>query len=89
MSADLAVLQKESEGAAFIGIARAVQISGLSKRTLLRWIKAGKFPRPVIAEGNCVRYDLAEVLAWRAEQFRKRAARELIENEQAAAEART
>lgn len=58
--------------ASFIGIRRVIEISGFSKASILRKIKAGMFPRAVIAEGNCTRWDLAEVLQWRSEQFRKR-----------------
>ena len=58
--------------ASFIGIRRVVEISGFSKATILRKIKAGAFPRAVIAERNTTRWDLAEVMRWRAEQFRKR-----------------
>jgi predicted DNA-binding transcriptional regulator AlpA len=60
----------------FINIARVKEISGFSKSTILRRIDAGTFPRPVIADGNCRRWDLAEVLAWRAAQFEKRAQRQ-------------
>ena len=56
----------------FVGIRRVIEISGFSKATILRKIKAGTFPRAVIAEGNCKRWDLAEVMQWRAEQFSKR-----------------
>ena len=58
--------------ASFIGIRRVVEISGFSKATILRKIKAGTFPRAVIAEGNCTRWDLGEVMQWRSEQFTKR-----------------
>ena len=61
---------------AFIRIARVKEISGLSKSTLLRWIKAKRFPSAVIVDGNSVLWDLAEVLAWRADAFRKRELRE-------------
>ena len=61
---------------AFIRIARVKEISGLSKSTMQRWIKAGKFPRPVIQDGNSVLWDLAEVMNWRAAQFDERAKRE-------------
>lgn len=56
----------------FVRIPRVKEISGLSKSTLRRWVKAGRFPRPVIEEGNTVMWDLAEVMRWRAEQFKKR-----------------
>ena len=56
----------------FIGIRDVCAIAGFSKATILRKIKADKFPRAVIAEGNCTRWDLAEVMQWRREQFRKR-----------------
>ena len=60
--------------AAFIRIARVKEISGCSKSTIWRWINAtpSKFPRPVVVSGNSVLWDLAEVLAWRADQFKKR-----------------
>lgn len=57
---------------AFVRIARVREISGFSKSTLWRWIKAGKFPRPVIEEGNSVLWDLGEIETWRGEQFAKR-----------------
>lgn len=60
---------------AFVRIARVKEISGLSKSTLWRWIKIGKFPNPVIREGNTVMWDLGEVMLWRARQFEKRIAR--------------
>lgn len=65
---DLAALQHP----AFIGISRIKEISGFSRSTILRKIKAGDFPAPVIAEGNCTRWDLAEVMSWRAAQFKAR-----------------
>lgn len=61
---------------AFCRIAKVREISSFSKSTLLRWIKAKKFPAPVIQEGNSTLWDLAEVLQWRNEQFQKRAKRE-------------
>ena len=58
---------------AFIPVRAVCKITGFSKSTLLRMRKAGKFNvRPVIEEGNCVRYDLGAVLEWRREQFQKR-----------------
>lgn len=60
---------------AFIGIARVKQISGLSRSTIHRRIARKEFPQPVIAEGTCTRWDLGEVMAWRAAQFEKRAKR--------------
>lgn len=60
------------EVTAFIRIAKVREISGLSKSTLLRWIKAGKFCAPVIQDGNSVLWDLAEVMEWRRLQFAKR-----------------
>ncbi len=68
----------------FIGIRRVTEIAGFSKATILRKIKAGTFPRPVIAEGNCTRWDLAECLNWRAAQFRKREERLRQQAERAA-----
>lgn len=65
-------LSKLAEGAAFIGISEVKRISGMSKSTLLRRIKAKAFPAPVIADGNFTRWDLAECLEWRAAQFKAR-----------------
>jgi predicted DNA-binding transcriptional regulator AlpA len=70
--ADIEALQQKAEGAAFIGIARVRELSGFSKSTILRKIKDGDFPAPVISGGNCVRWDLAEVMSWRAAQFKAR-----------------
>lgn len=75
---------KAEKVTSFIRVARVKEISGLSKSTLWRWIEGdpangvpgGRFPAPVIREGNTVLWDLAEVMAWRAEQFKKRAARD-------------
>jgi predicted DNA-binding transcriptional regulator AlpA len=64
--------QQDDFASRLLGIRRVVEISGFSKATILRKIKAGTFPRAVIAEGNCTRWDLAEVMQWRSEQFRKR-----------------
>jgi predicted DNA-binding transcriptional regulator AlpA len=72
---EAAMDQDKIQPEAFIGIRRVCEISGFSKATINRKIKAGQFPAPVIAEGNCTRWDLAEVMTWRAEQFKKRAAR--------------
>ena len=72
------VLQEQADARAFIGIRKVCEIAGFSKATILRRIKAGTFPRPVIAQGNCVRFDLSEILAWRAEQFRKREERQAV-----------
>jgi predicted DNA-binding transcriptional regulator AlpA len=57
---------------AFVRIARAKEISGVSKATLLRWIEAGEFPAPVVRSGNTVLWDWGEILAWREAQFQKR-----------------
>lgn len=70
---------------AFIGIGRVQGITGLSRSTIHRRIAASEFPQPVIAEGNCVRWDLAEVMAWRDRQFQKRAERLSQQPEQRAA----
>lgn len=89
---------REEAPAAFIRISRVKEISGLSKSTLLRWIKARKFPAPVLIEKNkegpklkagtanavCL-WDLAEVMQWRSDQFKKREQR--IEAEAAQPEA--
>ncbi len=59
----------------FIGIREAEEISGFSRSSIKRKIKAGDFPAPVIAVGLTVRGDYAEVMQWRDKQFAKRAVR--------------
>ncbi len=75
-AADIASLQKQAEESArFIGIRETEEISGYSRSTIKRKIKAGEFPAPVISEGVTVRWDYSEILRWRAQQFAKRAER--------------
>lgn len=59
---------------AFISMRHVREIAGFSKTTITKKIRQGKFPAPVIHEGNCTRWDLAEVLEWRDKQFEDRAA---------------
>lgn len=68
----LGIQRHDQQQPAFVGIRRACELAGFSKSTIRRWIRAGRFPAPVIVEGNVVRFDLAEILAWRAAQFRAR-----------------
>lgn len=56
----------------FITVREVSGIAGFSKSSILRKIAAGEFPRPVIQEGNVTRWDFAEVMRWRTEQFKKR-----------------
>jgi len=77
--ANIAELQAQADQVAFISSRKVSAISGYSKSAIARKVKAGKFPAPVIREGNCVRWDLAEVLKWRAEQFSKREERRKAE----------
>lgn len=56
----------------FVGIKEAMAISGYSKSAIRLKILSRTFPQPVIREKNVTRFDLAELLAWREEQFRKR-----------------
>lgn len=67
-----AELEAKAALGCFIGIRRVCEIAGFSKASILRRQKRGEFPQPVVVDGNVVRYDLAEVLAWRREQFEKR-----------------
>lgn len=67
----------------FIGIKEVCRIAGFSKSSILRRIKAGRFPAPVLVEGNVTRWDLAEVRAWRAAQFAEREKRSAEEAAQA------
>jgi predicted DNA-binding transcriptional regulator AlpA len=71
--------QEQQSKDAFIGIRKVCELSGLSKSTILRYIIAQRFPKPVIHSGNLARWDLGEVMKWRAEQFRVRAEREQTE----------
>jgi predicted DNA-binding transcriptional regulator AlpA len=68
----------QSAEAAFIGIARVRQLTGLSKSTIARRIAEKRFPLPVLQEKDCdgrvylTRWDLGEILEWRRQQFAKR-----------------
>lgn len=73
--ANIERLQADAD-VAFISIRRVIEISGFCKSTITKKIKAGEFPAPVIHEGNCTRWDLAEVFSWREKQFKDRAARQ-------------
>ena len=76
--ADIQRIQEQADERAFIGSGRVEKISGMSKATIGRKVKKREFPAPVIQNLDknghpCfTRWDLAEVLAWREEQFRKR-----------------
>lgn len=70
--------------AAFIGIAKVRQLTGLSKSTIARRMAAKQFPLPVLQEKDkqdriyLTRWDLGEILAWRAAQFAKRDERQAV-----------
>jgi predicted DNA-binding transcriptional regulator AlpA len=68
-------VQDVKEQARFIGIRQVCEIAGFSKSSILRKIEAREFPEPVIQDGNVTRWDYTEVMQWRAEQFKKREAR--------------
>lgn len=59
----------------FIGIRETSEIAGFSKSSLLRKVKACKFPAPVIQEGNVTRWLASEVYEWRDALIAKRDAR--------------
>ena len=40
------------------------QLSGLSRATIYRLIKAGKFPRPLSISAGSVRWRQSDVIAW-------------------------
>lgn len=61
---------------ALVRIGRVKEITDSSKSTILRWVEAGKFPRPVVKDGNTVLWDLGEICAWREQHRRKRDATE-------------
>lgn len=71
--------KQQNPSEAFIGIRRVIEISGFSKSTILRKIGAKEFPSPVIKTSSMARWDLAEVMRWRDQQFRLRAEREQTE----------
>lgn len=72
--ANIEALQAEAEDC-FIGIREVCRIAGFSKSSILRRVKAGTFPEPVIVEGNITRWSLFECRAWRSAQFEKRSER--------------
>lgn len=69
---------KEETPAAFIGTAKVRELTGLSKSTIARRVAAKEFPQPVLHERDKIgrvyltRFDLAEILEWRRQQFAKR-----------------
>ena len=49
------------------GFVRAVELAGIvpvSRATIWRWIKQGKFPRPVKLTDHVTAWRLADVRAW-------------------------
>lgn len=69
--ADIASLQALADDA-FVALAEAKRLSGLSKSTIWRKIKAGTFPAPVIRDGVIVRWSRRELREWQAQQFKAR-----------------
>ena len=37
---------------------------GVSKNTIWRWVREGKFPAPVKLGENCTRWRIADITAW-------------------------
>jgi len=58
----------------FISIERVTEISGFSRPTIYRKVRAGTFPAPYKPGGASSRWSLAEVLAWQEEVKAARAA---------------
>ncbi|WP_197277150.1 helix-turn-helix transcriptional regulator [Sphingomonas profundi] len=50
-----------------IGMTAATQISSLSRSSIHRLVKAGRFPAPVQITANRIAFRESEVLAWAAE----------------------
>ena len=63
---------KNEQHPAFIPIRKVCEISGFSISSIKRKVSAGKFPSPVIRDGNVTRWDLAECLEWRQARLRER-----------------
>lgn len=40
--------------------------AGLSRATIYRWMKTGRFPRPVEIAPGCVRWPESQIAAWKA-----------------------
>jgi predicted DNA-binding transcriptional regulator AlpA len=55
-----------------IPIRGVTAITSYSRSTIMRRIKAGDFPRPVIQNSNDSRWDAGEIFAWIEEQRDKR-----------------
>lgn len=48
----------------FLRIGRIRQVTDSSKSTILRWVKAGKFPAPVFRDGQVVLWSRNQVMEW-------------------------
>ena len=54
----------------FVRLARVKKLTDSSKSTIWRWIKAGRFPSPVIHDGLTVMWSLAEIAQWQLDKKR-------------------
>jgi len=43
---------------------QVLDMLGVSRVTLYRWVRAGRFPKPLAASGRAFGYRLADVEAW-------------------------
>ena len=48
----------------FLPCKTVVQLTGLSRATIYRLIKSGKFPRPLSVSAGAVRWRQSDVIAW-------------------------
>lgn len=54
--------------AGLIRLSELLTLVPVCRKTIGRWCKAGKFPRPVRIGGRSIAWDRAEVDAWIAER---------------------
>jgi len=51
-------------GRVLLSPARAARVIDVTPKTLLKWVEAGEFPRPVTLPGNDLRWHKIVVVAW-------------------------
>lgn len=52
----------------FLPISKVMDATGLSRVSIWRRVKAGKFPKQVHLGVNCVRWRESEIIAWQQQQ---------------------
>lgn len=56
----------------FMRLPAVMDTTGVSRSTLLRWVKAGTFPAPVNLGARAVAWDSTEVAMWQAARLATR-----------------